>query len=90
MEDAHVAFLQTIGASAENSVTRWTTFGNGAPSLQYEVEFAFNAVPIVGRGFWIVDRGRGIKVSVAYPQALSPESAAVASYFPATFGLFSH
>lgn len=86
---AHRSFLQSIGAVPDSSRFKWDFLVSGVPVLQYEASFEYQGVPVISKGFWLFDRQRALRVSVAYPRALSAGSAAVADRFPNTFMLLS-
>lgn len=86
---AHRGFLQSVGADTARAQLRWATMAAGRPVLHYEARYAVEGVQFTGKGFWVFDRQRVLRVSSSIPEALSANSAAVAQHFPRTFMLLS-
>ncbi len=87
LAQSHKGFLQSLGANVETPEIEWALFGNGAPTLLYQAQFTHDGLVFLGKGFWIVDRERAVRVAVTYPRDISPRSAAIAEYFLNTFVL---
>lgn len=90
LSGAHDSFVRTLGAQPSDASTSWDTYGDGRLMLRYAVRFAYEGTPIIGLGFWMLDGRRAIRVSVAYPESLSPANAKVAEHFLYAFLLLSN
>lgn len=86
---AHESFVRTLGAAPDDAASSWDQYGDGRLMLRYAVRFSYEGTPIIGLGFWMLDGRRALRVSVAYPEALSSTSQEVAEYFLSTFLLLS-
>lgn len=84
----HNEYVQTIGATPADSRTSRGTFGDAKPTLEFEVRFSFDDVPMISKGFWLLDGTRIMKVSCVYPAALTNADVEIVQHFPKTFALF--
>lgn len=87
LNGAHEGFLQALGASPADASTEWDRFADGRTILRYTVRFQYQGSALSGRGFWLLDGQRALRISVAYPLSLSAASIAAAEHFPSTFML---
>lgn len=71
-------------ASAYSS---WDRFGGDRKRLNYKFKYAQDGMTLTAQGFWIIDRGRSIKVGVAYTNDLPKDQLTQTLAFPETFFL---
>jgi hypothetical protein len=71
-------------ATAQKS---WTQYGGNRKRLNYKFKYAQDGMTLTAQGFWIIDRGRSIKVGVAYTDNLPAKQVADVLAFPDTFFL---
>ncbi len=83
LEALNNEFIKLMGQNPNRAKTKWSSFGDGRKCLNYEFEFTYSGAPFKGRGFWVFDRGRAIRVSVAYTASLTPkETGEVLQFLP--------
>lgn len=85
LEGSHDAFVKSMGGDPGLDTVSWSTFGDERERLDYSFDFTYSGIPFTGRGFWIMDRGRAIRVSVSYTQSLTPKEIDEALRFPDSF-----
>lgn len=73
LEALNNEFIKLMGQNPNRAKTKWSSFGDGRKILNYEFEFTDSGAPFKGRGFWIFDNRRIIRVSVAYTESLTPK-----------------
>ncbi len=70
LEASHATFIKMMGKKPGQSKVKWLTFGDGRNRLSYEYDFFEDDISFKGLGFWIMDKNRAIRVSVAYTNTL--------------------
>lgn len=85
LEGSHNAFVQSMGGDSDKDSVEWLSFGAGRERLAYNFDFIYSGIPFTGQGFWIMDKGRAIRVSVSYMQSLTSEETEKVLLFPESF-----
>ncbi|OYY73560.1 MAG: hypothetical protein B7Y40_08930 [Gammaproteobacteria bacterium 28-57-27] len=85
LEASNAKFIESMGGQVNQAKTEWENFGDGRRKLSYEFWFKYNEVPLKGLGFWVMDKGAVIRVSVAYSKSLTKDQALVVESFLKSF-----
>ena len=85
LEESNASFIKSLGQDPKNGKTKWGKFGDGRPKLTYELSFTNDDIPFRGIGYWIIYKGRAIRVSVSYMNTLSKKDINQAKEFLETF-----
>lgn len=75
LEMSNEGFVKSIGGDPRRAEAKRKRFRDGRKRLDYDLRFRYEGIPCRGRGFWIIDRGRVIRVSVSYTESLTSEEA---------------
>jgi hypothetical protein len=89
LEMSHDAYLKSMAQDPKKAKVSWSSFGDGRKRLDYDCEYAIKSIPFKERGFYIIDRGRSIKVSISYTESLTSKEANEAVIFLQTFVLIN-
>lgn len=73
LEASNAVFIKMMGQKLSQAKVEWLIFGDGRNKLNYECEFFYDGILFKGLGFWIMDRNRAIRVSVAYTNTLTKQ-----------------
>lgn len=87
IENAHVAFVESLGPSDEDGTTSWGQFEKGSERLTYEMKYSADNVLFSTLGFWFVHDDTVIRVSVTYEDAMGYADRRIVRRFPNTFHL---
>ena len=90
LEMSNDAFVKSMGQDPKRAKANWYSFGDGRKRLDYDFRFTCNGIPFRGRGFWIIDRGRAIRVSVSYTESLTSKEAGEVLRFPESFVILTN
>lgn len=90
LEASNAAFVQSMGQKLSQAKVKWLKFGGNKKRLNYEFDFLYNGVSLKGVGFWIMDKNRAIRVSVAYTNTLTSQQARETISFLDSFFILSN
>jgi hypothetical protein len=71
LEATNASFIESMGVSPKKAKINWNKFGDGRNRLNYDFIFNHSGAKLRGKGYWIYDKNRAIRVSVAYMTTLS-------------------
>jgi len=81
-------FVKTMGQDPRVMHARWSKFGTKINRLNYEFDYDLQGVPLMKTyGYWLVDRGRVLRVSVSYTKTLSDKDRRTTLEFLDSFAL---
>lgn len=90
LEELNSRFIESMGQMPKKAKVKWAKFGDGRDRLSYEFDFELDGIPGQGRGFWIADKNRVIRVSVSYTKGLNDHEIREALSFLDSFVLVTH
>jgi len=70
LKAANSSFIESMGSDPKKATINWTKFGDGRSKLNYDFIFDYSGFKLKGKGYWIYDKNRAIRVSVAYMTTL--------------------
>lgn len=88
LEARHSRYAQ-MTSHPDSSQVWWSKFGNSSQRLNYEFKYEQGGQYGIATGFWVIDRGRSIKVGVTYVESMAQPSIAEVTKFPESFFLAS-
>jgi len=90
LEASNVTFIKMMGQKLSQAKVKWLTSKAGRNQLSYECDFFYDGVLFEGLGFWIMDRNRAIRVSVAYTNTLTSQQVSEVISFLDSFMILSN
>jgi len=89
LQDLNAEFIKTMGQRPASAKVTMGKFGDGRSRLDYEFDFQHDGIPFKAHGYWLNDKKRIIRVSVAYTKNLKTRDAQIVLLFLDSFVLIA-